>query len=89
MPNAEYGTTIRMYHPEKKCWEVYYTCIGEYTKLTARKEDESIVITESSEGKMKWIFTEITEDAFHWQNIMQNEQGEWDVICDCRASRKK
>ena len=89
LPNAEYGTTIRMYHPDKKCWEVYYTCIGEYTRLTARKEDEKIVITELSEGKMKWVFSDIAKDSFHWQNIVQNDQGEWEVCCDCRASRRK
>lgn len=88
LPNAEYGTTIRMYHPDAKCWEVYYTCIGEYTKLTARKEGEQIVITESSEGKIKWIFSDITDNTFHWQNVIQNVHGEWEVMCDCRASRK-
>ena len=34
MPNAEYGTTIRMYCPDKKNWQVCYNCVGEYTRVS-------------------------------------------------------
>lgn len=88
MPNAEYGTTIRMYNPRKNNWEIYYTCIGEYTRLSAEKENDKIILTEVSEKKMRWIFSEITEKTFHWQNWMQTENGEWVVRCDCHAKRR-
>ena len=87
-PDAEYGTTIRMYRPELKCWEIYYTCIGEYIRLTAHKEEETIVLTEQS-GDMKWVFSCITQNSFHWQNIMKRESGEWEVECDCVATRER
>ena len=48
MPNAEYGTTIRMYNPTDKTWEIYYTCIGEYTRLSAEKVHDKVVLTEIS-----------------------------------------
>jgi len=56
MPNAEYGATIRMYQPEAKCWQIYYTCVGEYTQLEARKKSSQTVLTEISGKRMKWVF---------------------------------
>lgn len=89
MPDAEYGTTIRMYNPETREWEAYYTCIGEYTRLTARKTGDKIELTEKNKGRMKWVFSEMTQDSFHWQNIVLNENGQWELCCDCRAVRHK
>ena len=87
-PNAEYGTTIRMYNPSTGNWEIYYTCLGEYCRLTAIKQENEIILTEKTEQKMKWIFSEITENSFHWRNIMQSEKGEWILCCDCHAIRR-
>lgn len=89
MPNAEYGTTIRMYNPASAKWEIYYTCIGEYTRLCAEKIDDQIVITESTEKKMRWVFSDITDSSFHWQNWMLEENDEWAVRCDCLAARSR
>lgn len=88
MPNAEYGTTIRMYNPTDKTWEIYYTCIGEYTRLSAEKVHDKIVLTEISQRKMRWIFSEMTEKSFHWQNLVQTESNEWIVRCDCIAKKR-
>ncbi|MDD6038278.1 MAG: hypothetical protein PUD20_05735 [bacterium] len=88
MPNAEYGTTIRMYNPASNNWEIYYTCIGEYTRLRAEKTEDKIILTEINEQKMRWVFTEITANSFHWQNLILNDNGEWIVRCDCQATRK-
>jgi len=88
-PNAEYGTTIRMYYPEQRNWQIYYTCVGEYTRLEAQKTDGKIVLTEASEKKMRWIFSDITDNSFHWQNYMMNENAEWILRCDCKATRRK
>ena len=87
MPNAEYGTTIRMYNPASGKWEVYYTCVGEYTRLRAEKIDDRIVITEITEKKMRWVFSDITDHSFHWQNWMLEENDEWVVRCDCLATK--
>ena len=87
MPNAEYGTTIRMYNPASGKWEVYYTCVGEYTRLRAEKIDDRIVITEITEKKMRWVFSDITDHSFHWQNWMLEENDKWVVRCDCLATR--
>lgn len=87
IPDAEYGTTIRTYNPSTGFWEIYYCCYGENTRLEAVKEEDKIVLTERERGMMKWIFSEIGEDSFHWQNI-QLIDGSWRLFCDCHATRR-
>lgn len=87
--DEEYGTTIRIYNPATGNWEIYYGCVGEYIRLEAVKEDARIVLTEKEQGRMKWIFSEIEDNSFHWQNVMQNEDGKWVVRCNCHATRRK
>lgn len=87
--NAEYGTTIRVFNPGTKNWEVYYTCINEYTRLESQKINDKIVVTEKTEGKMKWVFSDIKKDSFRWQNLVLNENNEWKPFCDCFATRRK
>jgi len=41
----EYGTTIRIYNPLKKNWDIFYGCTGEAIQLIAEKENDQIVIT--------------------------------------------
>lgn len=88
-PDEEYGTTIRVYNPTTGNWEIYYTCVGEYNRLEAVKEDSRIVLTEKEQGKMKWIFSEIEEYSFHWQNVILDDEGKWVLCCDCMATRRK
>ena len=71
------------------CHNTCYTCIGEYTRLCAEKIDDRIVITESTEKKMRWVFSDITDSSFHWQNWMLEENDEWAVRCDCLAARSR
>ena len=36
----------------------------------------------------KWVFCEVGENTFHWQNITETETGEWRVNCEVFAQRK-
>jgi hypothetical protein len=87
-PDEEYGSTIRTYNPTTGNWEIYYCCYGESTRLEAVKEEDKIVLTEKEHGRMKWIFSEIEENSFHWQNVMMDNEGNWVVRCDCHAVRR-
>ncbi len=86
-PDEEYGTTIRTYNPVTGNWEIYYCCHGESTRLEAVKEEDKIVLTEKVHGKMKWIFSEMEENRFHWQNCKLIGD-EWIVCKECHAVRK-
>ena len=41
-PDAAYGTTIRIYNPQQRTWDIFYGVAGEATRLEARKEIRSI-----------------------------------------------
>ena len=87
-PEAEYGSTIRTYNPSTGNWEIYYCCYGESTRLQAVKEGDEIVLTEREQGKMKWIFSDINENSFHWQHTKLID-GKWTVCRDCHAVRRQ
>jgi hypothetical protein len=78
----EYGTTIRIYNPFKKNWDVFYGCTGEAVQLVAEKEDDQIVITCVTPigFQMKWIFFDIQKDTFKWKNIRSTDNGKKWVI---------
>jgi hypothetical protein len=87
-PDAEYGTTIRFYNPKSNAWDIFYGCTCEATRLTAEKEDGRIVLTENTDRKMKWVFSDITENSFHWQNISTEDGTTWKVNGELFATRK-
>ena len=87
--DAEYGTTTRVYVPDKKAWDIAYACEGELTILEAKKEGEKIVLTNTKNKNSKWVFSEIEDDSFHWQNITVCNDGTWYVNADLYATRKK
>ncbi|MDT8718461.1 hypothetical protein IAI10_17490 [Clostridium sp. 19966] len=87
-PDAEYGTTLRIYNPNSKAWDIFYGCTGSATRLEAKKEENKIVLTEITNKKMKWIFSDITENQFHWQNISTEDGDSWHVNSDIFATRR-
>jgi hypothetical protein len=92
-PDGEYGTTIRIYNSKKQAWDVFYGCPGEASILEARREDSNIVLTYVNKNnenvQMKWIFSEITQNSFHWSNVMSQDDGDtWKVIGELFAVRR-
>ncbi len=88
-PDGEYGTTIRFYNPNTGAWDVFYGCTGEASRLEARKEKNEIVLTEVPNGKMKWVFSEITENSFHWSHMRTEDGQNWAVSSEFFAVRRK
>ena len=86
--DAEYGTTIRVYNPKNQAWDIFYGCTGEATRLEARKDGEKVVLTEITSQKMKWIFSDITDNSFHWQHIRTQDGIVWTVKGELFASRR-
>lgn len=90
--NAAYGTTLCWYNAQEHCWEAVYADKESYTTLKAQKDKSDIVLTcTNCEGyQMKWIFSDITSDNFHWRNIISNDNGEnWTVAGQLFASRRR
>lgn len=87
-PDAEYGTTLRIYNPKTMEWDIFYGCMGEAIRLTARKVDEDIILTENTTEKMRYVFSNITTSSFLWRKERINEKGEWQTVAKVTAKRK-
>lgn len=87
-PDSEYGVAIRMFNNDKKCYDMVYTTFGYMTRLTFVKESSMLVGTLLDDENAKWVFKEITDNTFHWQNITVFENGDWRVNNDVYAKRK-
>ena len=86
-PDAEYGVAVRMYHPKEHCYDMTYICTKYTTRLEIRKEQGKIVCTRLDDATNKWVFSEITEMTFHWQNVTVLDRGEWRTNCEVFAQR--
>ena len=86
--DSEYGTTIRIFNPTSGAWDIFYGCTNEATRLEARKEKNEIVLTEIGEKKMKWIFSEISENSFHWRHIRTDDDQNWYIRSELIATRR-
>lgn len=87
-PDAEYGTTLRIFNPKTMAWDIFYACTGEAIRLTARKVGEEIILTENTTGKMRYVFSDIVASSFQWRKERINENGEWQTMAKVTAERK-
>ena len=87
LPGFEYGTTLRLYNPSTHAWDIAYGYTGKIIRLEARKQDGMIVLTNIEDERRKWVFVEIEDDHFHWQDVIVQEDGSWQVAYDLYAQR--
>lgn len=87
LPDYEYGTSLRIYNPNTHAWDVAYGYAGKIIRLEAKKQHGRIVLTFIDDERRKWVFVEIKNDHFHWQNITVKSDGEWDINADIYAKR--
>lgn len=93
-PDGEYGTTLRIYNPHIKVWDIVYCWTDnipnteKVIRLVAKKESSKIVLTNISDPNKKWVFSEICENTFHWQNITVRNDDSWHINADLYAKRK-
>lgn len=76
---SDYGTTIRFYDSEIDAWRVVYVSPlhGDLVTFIARKVGDEIVLEgQDSDGSpMRWIFSNITEQSFHWRRVVSPDGG--------------
>lgn len=87
-PDAEYGTTLRIFNPKIMAWDIFYGCMGEAIRLTARKIGEEIILTENMTGKMRYVFSDINTSSFLWRKERMDDSNEWKTIAKVIAERK-
>ncbi len=91
-PDAEYGTTIRVYNPKKQKWDICYTCLGKMVYLEAEKVEDRIVLTNLSndKGMNLWVFDNISTSKFHWENKTSLDNGKtWITNGEVFAKKRK
>ena len=87
LPGFEYGTTLRVYNPNTHAWDVAYCYTGKIMRFEARKQDHKIVLTNMDDERRKWVFAKIEDNNFHWQDVMVQDDGSWQVNYDLHARR--
>ncbi len=85
--DAEYGTTLRIYNPRTMVWDIFYGCTGSAFRLTAVKVGDEVVLTENTEGKMRYVFSEITANTFKWRKECLPPDDHWKVVATVDACR--
>lgn len=87
LPDYEYGTSLRIYNPDTRAWDVAYGYTGKIIRLEARKQNDMIVLTDINDERRKWIFTKIEDNCFHWQNVTVKDNDEWYLNAEIYAER--
>ena len=86
-PDGEYGSSFRMFNKADKCYDVCYTCDHCMKRLRFTKEGDRLVGKVLDQKDVYWIFSEITEDSFKWENVMIIEDGTRVLDCEIRGKR--
>jgi hypothetical protein len=86
--DAAYGTTVRMYNPKRKIWDILYTEWGGATCLEAHREDGKIIQVAVNKENLRWVFSEIAPNSFRWQRMVKENGGNWVVVAYLLARRK-
>lgn len=76
---AWYGTTLRVYDPKLGAWHILWSdpATQFYARQIGRPEGEEIVQqgTLPSGAVLRWRFTEIEADSFHWLGEISTDKG--------------
>ncbi len=86
-PDGEYGTSLRMFNMNNKCYDVVYTCAGTMKRLCFKREGRRLVGKVIEEEATYWVFSDITGDSFHWEYVILNPDNSRKLICEIFGKR--
>ena len=86
-PDGEYGTSVRMFNRERRCYDVVYTCAGTMKRLCFKKEGDRLAGKVLDEENTYWVFSGITGDSFHWEYMTVNPDGSRTLVCEIFGKR--
>ena len=86
-----YGTTLRIYDPKLGAWRILWNdpATSFFTQQTGQAQGRDIVQTGADPrgGSMRWIFSEIEPDSFHWTAEHALDDRSWRREVDIHARR--
>lgn len=91
-PAHRYGTSLRCHDPAEDVWHVAWMAPawGQFARLVGRRSPDGIVQEGTESGvQIRWTFTEIEPDSFHWQGFESGDGGTtWRLAQRMRARRR-
>jgi hypothetical protein len=86
-----YGTTLRIYDPALAAWRILWSdpATNFFSQQIGRAQGADIVQTgpDPRGGTMRWVFSEIERDSFHWTAERAADDRNWRREVDIRARR--
>jgi hypothetical protein len=91
---AWFGTTLRVYDPSLDAWHILWSdpATQFYARQLGRADAQGIVQegTLPSGAVLRWRFSEITPDSFHWQGSVSRDGGAtWRTQVEVYARRSE
>ncbi len=87
----QYGTSLRVYDPARDLWDVTWIDPHNHfsARLTGRAEDGGIYQegVGSNGMRLRWIFSNIAADRFHWRAEVSQDGGSWRRVLELKARR--
>ena len=91
-PGNRYGTTLRIYDPADDVWRVtwFNPVTGMVNHLTGRRRGDEIFQegTHPDDRPIRWIFSDVTPDSFHWRGEVSDDGGKtWRIEAEFFGQR--
>ncbi len=86
-PDAEYGSSLRMYNASEDCYDVCYTCDHCMVRLRFTREGDALFGRNLDCPGNFWIFSELTGDSFLWENVTAGEDRTRTLVCRISGRR--
>jgi hypothetical protein len=86
-----FGTTLRIYDPNLDAWRILWNdpATNFFSQQIAHARGRDIVQEgpDPRGGSMRWTFSEIEADSFHWTAEHSMDDEHWRKVVDIRARR--
>lgn len=86
-----YGTTLRAYDPDIDAWRILWSdpATNFFSQQVGRARGRDIVQEgpDPRGGQMRWTFTDIEPDSFHWTAEHSADSTRWRKVVDIKARR--
>lgn len=86
-PDAEYGTSLRLFNRARRCYDAVYACAGTMKRLCFKQEGARLVGTVLDEESAFWTFSDMTGDRFHWEYTTLRPDGSRQLVCEIFGRR--
>ena len=86
-PDAEYGSSLRLFDPARGCYDVTYACAGTMKQLCFRMDGGRLSGKVLDEEATYWEFSDMTGESFHWEFLKFAPDGSRTLVCEIFGKR--